>query len=214
MARSANRSSKPKPITDTQPVPVIEVNTYREQIKAAALSAAVLEVNRVERALDLYIRARLSPPASLADKRAHMRAIVKHGSELFRLLSAVRNLEAHREFRADLDARKTRSTFYVKLFGMPNTPINPSILQEMNTTRDQLAHLLCSARWIASRLNKRPPSPTQVLVQKLGRLVRTDKQLRALLQKLNEVLELVRADFRTVDLRVKDIARVVRERKK
>lgn len=216
MARSTKRARKPTPVTGTVPAPVIEVAPYRDQINDAARAAAMPATRfpSVERALDLYIRGRLSPPVTLADKRAHMQAVVKHAGALFRLLSAVRNLDAHRDFRDDLGATKTKSVFYMKLFGDPNTPLEPSILAEMNTTRDQLRHLLESSRWLVGKLKKRPASPAQVLATKLARLVPGDAELRTLLVGLNHVLETIRADFQTDDLRISDPARLVRERKK
>lgn len=216
MARSSSRTSKPAPITRSTPPVIIEIAGYRDLVEAATLAAtgSAKKASVVERALDLYIRNQLAPPPTLADKRAHVDAIVDQGRKLHTLLSALCGMDQHRDFRADLDRVKTKSKHYLKILGRPETPLEPTIMREFQTTRDQLRHMLASAQWVREHLKKRPLSPAKVLVKKLASVVQDENQLRALLCGLNKVLDVIQRDFSTDDLSMSDPARLVRERKK
>lgn len=210
--RKRSRPAKPRPITGSPWVPVIELAPYGDRIEAAAL-AAEIPPRSLEVILDRYIRKYQEPPVTLADKKAHMGAIVTQGAKLLRLLNALRDGEQFRDFRADLHQQRSRAD-YMKILGRPDTPIEPTMLQELHATRDQLTHMMVSARWVLAKLKRRPPSPAKTLVARLTSLVTDGDKLRRLLVDLNAILADIAADHGTGNMKISDPARALRERKK
>ncbi len=188
--------------------PPIDLEPYRPELRVIAANAGVRRSMwaSFERAVDVYVRARLLPPPPPAAVRERFEAIEAAAAELRRLLLPLRP-------GAGDVYRSTRTKMQ---------QAHPQVLADAEHALQALEPL---SRWPRSLTRAphdldpdsrdgRPPSPARALVESFARMVPTEDQLRQSLRELAMVLTSIQQQHDTPSLALGDVARLVREHRK